>query len=172
MGIYIYSVRTKELKVQIPERGMTKVYPLQFLTRAEWSTWGDGLSGFCQRLVNQAETVWNRRPYCPGHVVLVGDKGPSVGDPVFSWDGRVWDYDTPDFQGKLALLGFLKKVRGKWCVVKECWSVRAGKMQNNCFHVTASCYPLWSKEDAEVWVRANRVNTDAEHHTIQHHQAQ
>jgi hypothetical protein len=149
MGTYIYSVRVKPITVQLSPVA-EKVYPLKYLTRAGWDSW-EGLDQTCRLLTGRAEAVWLRHSASPKLVVLCEDV-PQEFDPVYQWDGRAWDYDTPEFEGIEKRIGFLRRVAGCWHVSPKYFSAQVGNKDNRCFHVKGRC-DFWTEGEAVSWIQ-------------------
>jgi len=129
MGIYLYSVRTtKSIKCEIEGETET-VFALAYLCKPSY-TWGTAYSEsalkrvrLASRLASRCQGIWANRT-APKFVYF--SDGPVDGAPVWEWDGRCMDYDTPDFGGKKRVVGFLKRTKvGR----KTVWSVMPKTVQ-------------------------------------------
>jgi hypothetical protein len=136
MGIYIYSVRTKNLPIEI-EGVERKVFALQYLTRTSY--YDDRPE---RLLTSKAESIWEDRE-APEFVYMTDVKGkPYDGAEVYEWTGAAWDYDTPCFERAKRVVGYLRssKVGRKtvWSVVPSYFSLTFGTMKDNCLHIRKS----------------------------------
>lgn len=170
MGIYIYTVRTKNVTAKIEGTEQT-IYALGFLSRSDVDYRG------CEhyvaaRGIGAAQATWDRRGETPKFVFLAGgpkDNKPEDGAPVYEWDGRAADYDTPNFEGAKRTVGFLKstKVGRKtvWTVEPALFSVSIGTygtMGNigRCFHVKVS-KTFFSAAEAVHYAQALMIESES-----------
>lgn len=151
MGIYIYSVRTKHIKLVIDGKSQP-VHALQYLTKVTHSTHGSAVS-----LISRAEKAWERRGESPKYVVLCGTKILD-GNPVWEWDGRATDYDTPNFAGIKQELGWVHKSGYVWTLETNKWEAVIGKKEENILHIRLD-RECWSQEEIDDWIDANFDST-------------
>jgi len=140
MGIYIYSVRTKNVKVEI-EGETVAVHALQYLDRLE--RFGDAKN---ERLIGNAKRTWANREDKPRFVFMADDGKPVDGAEVFEWDGRAVTYDD-DFEGRVRSVGFLRKVGRQWTLAPIYFEIDFGRMRPSSFG-PGECYHIRKTKSA------------------------
>lgn len=139
MGVYIYSVRTKSVTAEIEGRVET-IHALSYLGRS-CTGWDGAEPRGLQLAIEKAHTTWANRE-TPKFVALADDAKFEDGQPVYEWDGRPCDYDTPKFNGVKRLVGFLRKgKKGRktvWTVELTRFNVQVGVwVEGPCFRIRA-----------------------------------
>lgn len=163
MGVYIYSVRTGSVSVEL--NGETvQVHPLCYLTKsaspgARERDWTNTECAYNRRLQAVAEAAWSRRgvgSLVGTIVVLCSDSKPKDGDEIIKY--RYAEPHCYDGEAFGETLGYIRKVgRGKWTVAKAIYGVQVGTFKNGTFggtfHIRETSPIFFEATKAVAWAK-------------------
>ena len=115
MGVYIYTLRAKNINIDIDGETI-KANLLKFAFKPYASLYPDEQPKVFKMMLGRAESYWSKNE--TSEYFVVGDDF-ETGNMVYKgWrKGKAWAYDEPDFPGKP--IGFLKKIGKKFIITKS-----------------------------------------------------
>lgn len=144
MGVYIYSVRTREIAATLNGEAVV-LHPLSYLCKVSW------FSNENAKHIAKAEAVWGtHNSELKGMLVVLCDKTPKDGDQVirYRYDSPC-PYDTDSFG---EVVGYMRKVGRKWTVVSTVYRVSVvTKCDGFCYHTRMSSPVMFDNDAVATW---------------------
>lgn len=148
MGVYIYSVRTREIPVNLDGETVT-VRPLSYLDKPSWPS-----DRRTRLLVGKAESVFAGTGITlQGSLVVLCHKTPVDGDAIVRYRyASPCCYDSESFG---EVIGYIRKVGRTWTVAKAIYQGRVGTDREGVFYVRESSPIFFAASEAVAWAKAS-----------------
>jgi hypothetical protein len=148
MGVYIYSVRTREIRANLNGEPVV-VHPLSYLDKPYFP-----FTGSTYMRIGRAEAAWQSRPALKGTLVVLCDKTPKDGDEVVRYRyNSACCYDTESFGEPV---GYMRKQGRKWTIVSTVYHASiVTKYEGGCMHIRKSSPALFDSDAVAAWAAQN-----------------